>query len=110
MLWALLESVQPYQPGFNWLSQFNKLNNENKHGNLVEQTRKETHRVDVKTQGGGGVSWNPANVRFGPGVFIGGVPINPATQMPVPIQVKLCKERSGSISNFKDSGFLQSSS
>lgn len=85
-IWSILESIQPYQAGFQWLSQFNKLNNENKHGDLVEQTRKETQRVIVKNQGGGSVSWDPAAVKFGHGVFIGGVPVNPATQMPVPHQ------------------------
>jgi hypothetical protein len=84
-LWQYLESVQPFKSGKNsWLAQFNRLNNENKHVALVPQTRTETDRVTVKTQGGGVVSWNPANVRFGSGVRIGGVPVNPATQMPVP--------------------------
>jgi len=84
-LWEYLESVQPYKSGKNlWLAQFNELNNENKHDALVPQTRTETERVTVKTQGGGSVSWNPANVRFGSGVRIGGVPVNPTTQMPVP--------------------------
>jgi len=82
-VWALLESIQPFQPGYEWLSRFNRLNNENKHGNLVEQTRKETHRITASTPGGS-VSWDPASVRFGAGVYIGGVPVNPATQMPVP--------------------------
>ncbi len=82
-VWTMLESLQPYQPGYEWLGRFNRLNNENKHGNLVEQTRKETHRITASTPGGS-VSWDPASVRFGAGVFIGGVPVNPATQMPVP--------------------------
>jgi len=84
-LYAILESVQPYKGNKNtWLKHFNKVNNENKHNDLVEQTRTETKRVDVQTQGGGRVNWNPANVKFGSGVFIGGVPVNPQTQMPVP--------------------------
>jgi hypothetical protein len=82
-LLTLLESIQPYQPGYEWLGRFNRLNNENKHGNLVEQTRKETHRITASTPGVT-VSWDPASVRFGAGVFIGGVPVNPATQIPVP--------------------------
>jgi hypothetical protein len=83
-IYGLLESIQPYQDGYAWLGLFNRLNNENKHGNLVEQTKTETRRVNVKIQGGGQVSWNLGSVRFGPGVLIGGVPVNPATQMPVP--------------------------
>ena len=82
-VWTILESIQPYQPGYEWIGCFNRLNNENKHNNLVEQTRKETHRISASTPGGS-VTWDPASVRFGPGVFIGGVPVNPATQMPVP--------------------------
>lgn len=77
----LLESMQPYRDP--WLGQFNRLNNENKHQDLVEQTRTETRRVSVTGPGGGGVSWGPG-VRFGSGVRVMGVPINPQTQLPVP--------------------------
>ena len=83
-IWGCLESVQPYQVGFSWIGSFNKLNNENKHGDLVEQIRKETHQVNVSMQSGGRVTWNPGSVKFGAGVRIGGVPVNPDTQMPVP--------------------------
>jgi hypothetical protein len=76
-----LEAAQPYRDP--WLGQFNKLNNENKHQNLVEQTRTETRRVEVKGPGGGGVSWGPG-VHFGSGVSVMGVPIDPKTQLPVP--------------------------
>ena len=83
-LWDYLESLQPYHDGNEWLDQFNRVNNENKHGSLVEQTRTETPRVTVETQGGGNVSWDPRAVKFGPGVYIDGVPVDPSTQMPVP--------------------------
>lgn len=82
-LWNYLESVQPYHPTSAWLGKFNRVNNENKHDSLVEQTRTETQRVNVSF-GGGSVSWNPGAVKFGGGVFIGGVPVDPSTQMPVP--------------------------
>lgn len=82
-LWNYLESVQPYHAATAWLGKFNRVNNENKHESLVEQTRTETHRVNVSF-GGGSVNWDPGAVKFGPGVFIGGVPVNPSTQMPVP--------------------------
>lgn len=82
-IWNYLESVQPYHPAFEWLGNFNHINNENKHESLVEQTRIENQRVNVSF-GGGSVSWDPSAVSFGPGVFIGGVPVNPNTQMPVP--------------------------
>lgn len=83
-LWGYLESVQPYQPGRQWLGLFNRLNNENKHGDLVHQTRAETKQVRAMSSGGAQVSWNPDSVTFGPGVSIGGVPVDPRTQMPVP--------------------------
>jgi len=84
-VWAELEKSQPYQAGNAWLGHFNKINNENKHGSLVAQTRQEVaSRIEAKIAGGGAVSWDPKSVRFGSGVFIGGVPVNPATQMPVP--------------------------
>jgi hypothetical protein len=82
-LWDYLESVQPYHAANNWLGDFNRVNNENKHESLVEQTRTETERVNVLFAGGD-VSWNPDAVKFGPGVLIGGLPVNPSTQMPVP--------------------------
>lgn len=66
-----------------WIGLFNKLNNENKHGDLVEQIRTESKQVKVDFQGGS-VSWNPSAVKFGSGVSIGGVPVNPNTQMPIP--------------------------
>ena len=82
-LWDYLESVQPYQSGFTWLGNFNRLNNENKHDSLVEQTRSEAERVNVSFNSGS-VNWDPSAVKFGPGVSIGGVPVNPQTQLPVP--------------------------
>jgi len=83
-LWSYLESIQPYQPGREWLDKFNRLNNENKHGDLLEQTRVETCEILTTSSGGTKVSWNPASVKFGPGVSIAGVPVDPLTQMPVP--------------------------
>jgi hypothetical protein len=82
-LWQFLESVQPYHDASRWLGVFNKINNENKHGNLVAQTRTETQQVRVSF-GSGSVSWTPKNVKFGSGVLIGGVPVDPQTQMPIP--------------------------
>ena len=82
-LWSYLETVQPYQTGYKWLGQFNKLNNENKHGNLVEQTRTERNEIRVTSQGVTQVSWDPKAVKFGNGVYIAGVPVNPSTQLPV---------------------------
>lgn len=83
-LYSFLESIQPYQSEkTKWIGLFNKLNNENKHGDLVEQIRTESKQVKVDFQGGS-VSWNPSAVKFGSGVYIGGVPVNPNTQMPIP--------------------------
>ncbi|HLQ66570.1 MAG TPA: hypothetical protein VK123_04980, partial [Candidatus Limnocylindrales bacterium] len=48
---AYLEAVQPYQKGFEWLGYLNKVNNENKHGDLVEQIRSETLETRVTGQG-----------------------------------------------------------
>jgi hypothetical protein len=75
-----LEAVQPYRDP--WLGQFNKLNNHNKHQELVEQTRTETRTVKVSGRQGS-VTWGPG-VKFGGGVKVIGVPIDPRTQMPVP--------------------------
>lgn len=77
---ATVEAIQPYNDP--WLGKFNKLNNHNKHQDLVEQTRTEARHVKVSS-GGGSVSWGPG-VTFGSGVNVMGVPIDPSTQMPVP--------------------------
>lgn len=80
---AALEAAQPFQSGQEWLGQFNRVNNENKHGDLVEQTRVESQRTTVTGQGGSQVSWGPG-VTFGSGVSVMGVPVDPRTQLPIP--------------------------
>jgi len=88
-VYDILESIQPFKRTENsWLSQFNKLNNENKHEKLVAQKRFENKRVNVQIKGGGGVSWDASSVKFGSGVYIGGVPVNPQTQMPNPSETQ----------------------
>jgi hypothetical protein len=77
----ILESMQPFRDM--WLGQFNRLNNENKHQDLVEQTKTESPHVTVTGPGGSVVSWG-SGVTFGPGVRVMGVPIDPRTQLPVP--------------------------
>lgn len=76
-----LESIQPYNSA--WLGQFNQLNNENKHLDLVEQTKTEARRVSVSAPNGGSVSWGQG-VSFGSGVSVMGVLIDPRTQLPIP--------------------------
>lgn len=83
-IYSILEKVQPYNDP--WLGKFNKLNNQNKHQELVEQTRREQKQVIVSHPSGGGVSWEPG-VEFGSGVSVMGVPIDPSTQLPVPNNV-----------------------
>jgi hypothetical protein len=78
-----LEAVRPFQPGRNWLGQFNQVNNENEHGDLVEQIRVENPRTTVTGAGGGQVSLG-SGVTFGSGVSIMGVPVDPRTQVPIP--------------------------
>ena len=80
-LYDYLELQQPYHNP--WLGKFNRLNNENKHQSLTEQTRTESRTVTVTAPMGGGVSWGQG-VTFGDGVSVMGVPIDPRTQLPVP--------------------------
>ena len=80
---SALEASQPFQKNQEWLGQFNQVNNENKHGDLVEQKRTESLRTTVTGRGGGRVSWGPG-VKFGSGVSVMGVPIDPRAQLPVP--------------------------
>jgi hypothetical protein len=84
-LWSYLESIQPYHgSGTEWLGEFNRVNNENKHSALVEQTKTENERVIATTSNGSSMEWSPQNVRYGNGVSIFNVPVDPYTQLPVP--------------------------
>jgi hypothetical protein len=83
-----IEARQPYQAGYEWLGHLATLTNTNKHERLTPQKRDETRRVRVDT-GAGSVEYVPyqegkGGVTFGPGVFMGGVPVDPGTQRPVP--------------------------
>lgn len=87
-LWDYLESIQPYHgKSTAWLGYFNRLNNENKHESLVPQTKNVTEQVSVETQVGK-VTYTRSSphgsVKFGKGVKILGVPVDPSTQLPVP--------------------------
>lgn len=82
-LWNHFEAVQPYHPDRRWLGVLSRINNENRHGDLVAQTRAETEQIRVSGRFGN-VTWTPQNMRFGSGVSIGGVPVDPGTQLPVP--------------------------
>lgn len=80
-VYKILESIQPYHD--DWLSKFNKLNNNNKHQNLVEQKRSEFKRTTVTDRSSGrGVSWGEG-VKFYD-CTVQGVAIDPQTQLPVP--------------------------
>ncbi|KKK67366.1 hypothetical protein LCGC14_2954790 [marine sediment metagenome] len=83
-LFQVIDKYQPYNDP--WLGHFNTLNNDNKHQDLAEQARTESKRVTVSRPGCGSVSWGKG-VRFGAGVSVMGVPIDPSTQMPVPNRV-----------------------
>ncbi len=84
ILWSYLENLQPYHgESTTWLRDFNRVNNENKHECLVPQTKSTREEIRV-TSPRGKVSWNRKSVRFGKGVFIHGVPVDPSTQMPIP--------------------------
>ena len=81
-IYSIIENVQPFNDP--WLGEFNSLNNNNKHEDLVEQKRTQTKQVTVSAkEGGGSVSWS-SGVTFGSGISVMGVPIDPRTQMPVP--------------------------
>ncbi|MCH8995136.1 MAG: hypothetical protein IH959_09260 [Chloroflexi bacterium] len=78
-----MERHQPYQPDKASLGYLHDLARVNKHQDFTPQTRTETRRIRVSGPGGA-VEWTPDNVTFGRGVSIGGVPVDPRTQRPVP--------------------------
>lgn len=70
-------------PGFEWLRHLTLLTNENKHRRLTPQTRTEQRRTRVQGAGGGVVEWSEG-VTFSGDVQVMGVPVDPATQKPIP--------------------------
>lgn len=75
-----LRSLQPYShEANNWLHQLSLLANEGKHVDLAPQTRVESRQVTVSMPGSGSVTYGPG-VKFGSGVRILGVPVDPKTQ------------------------------
>lgn len=81
---AMLRSLQPFSAKKNEI--FARIRDfaSKKHTGLEPQVRREEPKVTaVDCAGNLIVRWNPNNVRFGAGVRIAGVPVNPHTQMPV---------------------------
>ena len=77
----ILEKCQPFNTS-SWLLHLNQLSNNNKHRDFTPQIRTEYKEVKMTSPSGGSVTWSASNVKFGPGVKVLGVPINPQTQMP----------------------------
>lgn len=75
-----INSIQPYNKDFSWLKYLTKYASE-KHIRLTPQVKTEIRKVTV-SRDGSSVSWT-SGVVFGPNISVMGVPINPATQMPV---------------------------
>lgn len=82
--YKFINSVQPYNQDYLWLKHLASYSSE-KHIRLTPQIKTETRRATV-SRGGGSVSWGQG-VTFGGGVSVMGVPIDPATQMPIPNNV-----------------------
>ena len=78
-----MERHQPYQPDKKSLGYLHGLARVNKHQDFTPQTRTESRRIRASSAGGV-VEWDPGAVTFGTGVWIGGVPVDPLTQRPVP--------------------------
>lgn len=84
-LYDFVLKQQPFSCGENqWLDLLAQIAAEGKHVRLTPQKRKENYRIKVSGPEGGSVSWDPSSVRFGHGVSVMGVPIDPITQRIVP--------------------------
>lgn len=85
-LYDHLLALQPFKDTSNrWLNTLNDIAIAGKHIDLLPQRRTDkVGRIHVKGPSDGRVSWSPENVRFGSGVRIMGVPIDPTTQRIVP--------------------------
>lgn len=80
---AAFERHQPYQAGKSDLGHLHALGRVEKHQDFTPQTRQEQRTTRVETSGGGSVEYTDG-VTFSGNVSIGGVPVDPSTQMPVP--------------------------
>lgn len=98
--YKFIDSVQPYNKDYLWLKYLANYASE-KHIRLTPQTKTETKRITV-SRGGGSVSWG-SGVTFGGGVSVMDVPIDPATQMPVPNNVAETKVENWVSFLFEDS-------
>ena len=96
-LYALLYNAQPFVSKENEiLSEIDEHGSKKKHRELSFQEKEIVgERITFSINSGGSVSWDPSCVKFGRGVSINGVPINPNTQLPYykPSTHTLKKER-----------------
>lgn len=83
-LYALLYNAQPFvSKEYEILSEIDEQGSKKKHRELSFQEKEVVgERITFSSNSGGCVSWDPSYVKFGPGVSINGVPINPDTQLP----------------------------
>jgi len=84
-IFKFLESIQPYNQGFEWMKQLSIFANE-RHIRLTPQKKIVEEKITVSKEGVGVASWTPKDVRFKSGASILGAPVDPATQdiRPIP--------------------------
>jgi hypothetical protein len=85
----VIRTRQPYNPRYEWLGHLAVLTRQNKHHRLTPQLRDETRHVYVKTDDFELIyrpdQWEKGGVGVADGdVHIGGVPVDPATEKPIP--------------------------
>ncbi len=71
-IYSLIESIQPYLAGDNWLCDFCDITNEKKHRSLIPQERIETNETLL----GGGVKVGAGGKVAMRGCLINGIPVN----------------------------------
>lgn len=69
-LYDIIEEIQPYKTGDNWLYEFCSTLNENKHDNLTPQTKEVKRGLNIDFGGGGRIKMPPGASISGTG-FIG---------------------------------------
>ncbi len=82
-LFQVISAVQPYtSQDYVELIELHMYGSQEKHRNLsIQEKQVVAERINFSTQSGS-VNWNPSAVKFGSGVHVLGVPINPITQLP----------------------------
>ena len=100
IFYSLILSSQPFSSRSNEiLTILQEKGSKQKHQFLIKEKKESNHIRTTFRSPSGEVSWSPSNVRFGSGVSMLGIPVNPNIQEPafIPPTHKLIRQYSVSV-------------